>query len=86
MLSMCKYYASEVAVKASGLAVQLLGADPLHGGTPDRGCSTATRVNSRSSRAPARSSSGLIARGVLGHGLVGLSCSVVEQATYTRQR
>jgi alkylation response protein AidB-like acyl-CoA dehydrogenase len=26
MLSMCKYYASEVAVKASGLAVQLLGA------------------------------------------------------------
>ena len=26
MLSMCKYYASEIAVKASGLAVQLLGA------------------------------------------------------------
>ena len=26
MLSMCKYYASEVAVRASGLAVQLLGA------------------------------------------------------------
>ena len=26
MLSMAKYYASEVAVKASGLAVQLLGA------------------------------------------------------------
>ena len=26
MLSMCKYYASEVAVKASGLAMQLLGA------------------------------------------------------------
>ena len=26
MLSMCKYYASEVAVKASGLALQLLGA------------------------------------------------------------
>jgi len=26
MLSMCKYYASEVAVKTSGLALQLLGA------------------------------------------------------------
>ena len=56
MLSMAKYYASEVAVKASGLAVQLW--ERLATWKITRSSSTtATRSNSRSSRAPVRSSS-----------------------------
>ena len=35
-LSMAKYHATELAVRASSLAVQLLGAAGLHGGPPDR--------------------------------------------------
>jgi len=57
MLSMCKYYASEVAVKASGLAVQLLGAAGYMEENTRPRCFTATHVNSRSSKAPARSNS-----------------------------
>ena len=34
-LSMAKYHATEVAVRASGLAVQLLGRGGLHEGPPD---------------------------------------------------
>ena len=68
MLSMCKYYASEVAVKASGLAVQLLGAAGYMEEHP-------TELYYRDARqltiveGTTQVQLGLIARGVLGHDL-----------------
>ncbi len=68
MLSMCKYYASEVAVKASGLAVQLLGAAGYMEEHPTelyyRDARQLTIVEGTS-----QVQLGLIARGVLGHDL-----------------
>jgi len=68
MLSMCKYYASEVAVKASGLAVQLLGAAGYMEDHPTeqfyRDARQLTIVEGTS-----QVQLGLIARGVLGHDL-----------------
>lgn len=65
MLSMCKYYASEVAVKASGLAVQLLGAAGYMEDHPTeqyyRDARQLTIVEGTS-----QVQLGLIARGVLG--------------------
>ncbi len=67
-LSMCKYYASEVAVKASGLAVQLLGAAGYMEEHPTelyyRDARQLTIVEGTS-----QVQLGLIARGVLGHDL-----------------
>src|SRR3984957_9590198 len=68
MLSMCKYYASEVAVKASGLAVQLLGAAGYMEEHP-------TEQYYRDARqltigeGTSQIQLGLIAKGVLGHDL-----------------
>jgi hypothetical protein len=68
MLSMCKYYASEVAVRASGLAVQLLGAAGYMEEHPTemyyRDARQLTIVEGTS-----QIQLGLIARGVLGHDL-----------------
>jgi alkylation response protein AidB-like acyl-CoA dehydrogenase len=68
MLSMAKYYASEVAVKASGLAVQLLGAAGYMEDHPTeqyyRDARQLTIVEGTS-----QIQLGLIARGVLGHDL-----------------
>ena len=68
MLSMCKYYASEVAVKASGLAVQLLGAAGYMEEHPTeqyyRDARQLTIVEGTS-----QVQLGLIAKGVLGHDL-----------------
>jgi alkylation response protein AidB-like acyl-CoA dehydrogenase len=68
MLSMCKYYASEVAVKASGLAVQLLGAAGYMEEHPVemyyRDARQLTIVEGTS-----QVQLGLIAKGVLGHDL-----------------
>ena len=68
MLSMCKYYASEVAVKASGLAVQLLGAAGYMEEHPTeqyyRDARQLTIVEGTS-----QVQLGLIARGVLGKDL-----------------
>jgi alkylation response protein AidB-like acyl-CoA dehydrogenase len=67
-LSMCKYYASEVAVKASGLAVQLLGAAGYMEDHPVemyyRDARQLTIVEGTS-----QVQLGLIAKGVLGHDL-----------------
>lgn len=67
-LSMCKYYATEVAVKASGLAVQLLGAAGYMEEHPTemyyRDARQLTIVEGTS-----QVQLGLIARGVLGHDL-----------------
>lgn len=67
-LSMCKYYASEVAVKASGLAVQLLGAAGYMQEHPTeqyyRDARQLTIVEGTS-----QVQLGLIGRGVLGHDL-----------------
>jgi hypothetical protein len=66
MLSMCKYYASEVAVKTSGLAVQLLGAAGYMEDHPTeqyyRDARQLTIVEGTS-----QVQLGLIGRGVLGH-------------------
>jgi hypothetical protein len=66
MLSMCKYYASEVAVKTSGLAVQLLGAAGYMEEHPTeqyyRDARQLTIVEGTS-----QVQLGLIGRGVLGH-------------------
>lgn len=68
MLSMCKYYASEVAVKASGLALQMLGAA---GYMEDH----LTELYYRDARqltiveGTSQVQLGLIAKGVLGHDL-----------------
>jgi alkylation response protein AidB-like acyl-CoA dehydrogenase len=68
MLSMAKYYATEVAVKASGLAVQLLGAAGYMEDHPVeqfyRDARQLTIVEGTS-----QVQLGLIARGVLGHDL-----------------
>ena len=68
MLSMCKYYASEVAVRASGLAVQLLGAAGYMEEHPTelyyRDARQLTIVEGTS-----QVQLGLIAKGVLGHDL-----------------
>ncbi|MFI5036317.1 MAG: acyl-CoA dehydrogenase family protein [Acidimicrobiales bacterium] len=68
MLSMCKYYASEVAVRASGLAVQLLGAAGYMEEHPTeqyyRDARQLTIVEGTS-----QVQLGLIARGVLRHDL-----------------
>ncbi len=68
MLSMCKYYASEVAVRASGLAVQLLGAAGYMEEHPTeqyyRDARQLTIVEGTS-----QVQLGLIARGVLNHDL-----------------
>jgi alkylation response protein AidB-like acyl-CoA dehydrogenase len=68
MLSMCKYYASEVAVRASGLAVQLLGAAGYMEEHPTeqfyRDARQLTIVEGTS-----QVQLGLIARGVLHHDL-----------------
>ena len=68
MLSMCKYYASEVAVRASGLAVQLLGAAGYMEEHPTemyyRDARQLTIVEGTS-----QIQLGLIAKGVLGHDL-----------------
>ncbi len=68
MLSMAKYYATEVAVKASGLAVQLLGAAGYMEDHPTeqyyRDARQLTIVEGTS-----QIQLGLIARGVLGHDL-----------------
>ena len=68
MLSMAKYYASEVAVKASGLAVQLLGAAGYMEDHPTelyyRDARQLTIVEGTS-----QVQLGLIGRGVLGHDL-----------------
>ena len=68
MLSMCKYYASEVAVKASGLAVQLLGAAGYMEEHPTelfyRDARQLTIVEGTS-----QVQLGLIGKGVLGHDL-----------------
>jgi alkylation response protein AidB-like acyl-CoA dehydrogenase len=68
MLSMCKYYASEVAVRASGLAVQLLGAAGYMEEHPTeqfyRDARQLTIVEGTS-----QVQLGLIARGVLDHDL-----------------
>ncbi len=68
MLSMCKYYASEVAVRASGLAVQLLGAAGYMEEHPTeqyyRDARQLTIVEGTS-----QVQLGLIARGVLAHDL-----------------
>ena len=68
MLSMCKYYATEVAVKASGLAVQLLGAAGYMEEHPTeqyyRDARQLTIVEGTS-----QVQLGLIAKGVLGHDL-----------------
>ena len=68
MLSMCKYYATEVAVKASGLAVQLLGAAGYMEDHPTeqyyRDARQLTIVEGTS-----QVQLGLIAKGVLGHDL-----------------
>ncbi len=67
-LSMCKYYASEVAVKTSGLALQLLGAAGYMEEHPTelyyRDARQLTIVEGTS-----QVQLGLIARGVLGHDL-----------------
>jgi len=67
-LSMCKYYASEVAVKASGLAVQMLGAAGYMEDHPTelyyRDARQLTIVEGTS-----QVQLGLIARGVIGHDL-----------------
>jgi hypothetical protein len=67
-LSMCKYYASEVAVKTSGLAVQLLGAAGYMEDHPVeqyyRDARQLTIVEGTS-----QVQLGLIGRGVLGHDL-----------------
>jgi alkylation response protein AidB-like acyl-CoA dehydrogenase len=66
MLSMCKYYASEVAVKTSGLAVQLLGAAGYMEDHPTeqyyRDARQLTIVEGTT-----QVQLGLIGRGVLGH-------------------
>lgn len=68
MLSMCKYFASEVAVKASGLAVQLLGAAGYMEDHPTelyyRDARQLTIVEGTS-----QVQLGLIGKGVLGHDL-----------------
>ena len=68
MLSMCKYYASEVAVRASGLAVQLLGAAGYMEEHPTelyyRDARQLTIVEGTS-----QVQLGLIGKGVLGHDL-----------------
>ena len=68
MLSMCKYYASEVAVKASGLAVQMLGAAGYMEEHPTelyyRDARQLTIVEGTS-----QVQLGLIGKGVLGHDL-----------------
>ena len=68
MLSMCKYYASEVAVRASGLSVQLLGAAGYMEEHPTeqyyRDARQLTIVEGTS-----QVQLGLIARGVLAHDL-----------------
>jgi len=67
-LSMCKYYASETAVKASGLAVQMLGAAGYMEDHPTelyyRDARQLTIVEGTS-----QVQLGLIARGVIGHDL-----------------
>ena len=69
ILSMAKYYATEVAVRASGLALQLLGAAGYMEDHPDRAVLPRRASSSPSSRGRVRYSSGLIARGVLDHDL-----------------
>jgi alkylation response protein AidB-like acyl-CoA dehydrogenase len=68
LLSMCKYYAAEVAVKTSGLAVQLLGAAGYMEEHPTeqyyRDARQLTIVEGTS-----QVQLGLIAKGVLGHDL-----------------
>jgi hypothetical protein len=68
MLSMCKYYASEVAVKASGLALQMLGAAGYMEEHPTelyyRDARQLTIVEGTS-----QVQLGLIGKGVLGHDL-----------------
>jgi alkylation response protein AidB-like acyl-CoA dehydrogenase len=68
MLSMCKYFATEVAVKASGLAVQFLGAAGYMEDHPTeqyyRDARQLTIVEGTS-----QVQLGLIAKGVLGHDL-----------------
>ena len=68
MLSMCKYYASEVAVRASGLALQLLGAAGYMEDHPTelyyRDARQLTIVEGTS-----QVQLGLIGKGVLGHDL-----------------
>jgi alkylation response protein AidB-like acyl-CoA dehydrogenase len=68
MLSMCKYYASEVAVKASGLAVQLLGAA---GYMEDHPVELYYRdaAQLRIVEGTSQIQLGLIGKGVLGHDL-----------------
>jgi alkylation response protein AidB-like acyl-CoA dehydrogenase len=68
MLSMCKYYASEVAVKASGLAVQLLGAAGYMEEHPVE-LYYRDAAHLRIVEGTSQIQLGLIAKGVLGHDL-----------------
>ncbi len=68
MLSMCKYYASEVAVKASGLAVQLLGAAGYMEEHPTE-LFYRDAAQLRIVEGTSQIQLGLIAKGVLGHDL-----------------
>ncbi len=68
MLSMCKYYASEVAVKASGLAVQLLGAAGYMEEHPVE-LYYRDAAQLRIVEGTSQIQLGLIAKGVLGHDL-----------------
>ena len=68
MLSMCKYYASEVAVKASGLALQLLGAAGYMEEHPTE-LYYRDAAQLRIVEGTSQVQLGLIARGVLGHDL-----------------
>ena len=65
-LSMAKYYASEVAVKVSGEALQMLGAAGLHEGPPDRAL-LPRRRQLTIVEGTSQVQLGLIARGVLDH-------------------
>ena len=68
MLSMCKYYASEVAVKASGLAMQLLGAAGYMEEHPtEQYYRDAAQL--RIVEGTSQIQLGLIGKGVLGHDL-----------------
>ena len=68
MLSMCKYYASEVAVKASGLAVQLLGAAGYMEEHPTE-LYYRDAAQLRIVEGTSQIQLGLIGKGVLGHDL-----------------
>ena len=81
-LSMAKYYATEVAVKVVGRGAADARRGGLHEGPPDRALLPRRASSSRSSRARRRSSSGLIARGVLDRDLlVGLSAAMNDVVT-----